>query len=75
MTADYSRERRRAVLSLLRDKRFRRADLTPNARLMYAVSALACDETGHISEPNLSRAMADSSTVQAAKTLLRKAGY
>lgn len=73
--ADLSPERRATVLSLLGDERFVTADLTPGARLMYAVSALVCDDTGYATQADFEAGLADPSTVQAARVLLREAGH
>jgi hypothetical protein len=71
---DFGHERRRTVLSLLRDPDFRRADLTDDERLIYTVGGLVCDDAGHLTQADLTAAMTDLSVVQYARNLLRKAG-
>lgn len=73
--ADLSPERRATVLSLLSDERFRTADLTTGARLMYAVAALVCDDAGRARQADLEAGLRDPSVTQCARTLLRKAGF
>jgi len=70
--ANFSRERRRHVLALLRGDRVLET-VGPDAQLLYAVGALVCDDTGRVSEADLHLALRDPSIVSAARELLRKA--
>jgi hypothetical protein len=73
-TADLSRERRRQVHRLLKrtgvvhDPR-----LSTDAKVLYVVGALICDQQGAGSTEVLMAAMQDPSIVQAARTILAKA--
>lgn len=70
---DLSRERRRHVLNALRRSGIFTSDLTEHERLIYTLGCLVCDAAGRFTNADLQAALADPSTVQAARTLLRKA--
>jgi hypothetical protein len=70
--ANFSRERRRHVIALLRGDRVLET-VGPDAQLVYAVSALVCDDTGRVRESHIHDALRDPSIVAAARELIRKA--
>lgn len=72
--ANFSRERRRHVRDVLRRSGILASDLTDTEQLMYAVGCLICDDAGRFTHADLRTALVDPSIVQAARTLLRKAG-
>ena len=70
--ADFSRERRRHVVALLRRSGVL-SNVSPDAQLLYTVGALICDANGRFSKAELDAATADPSIIEAARQLLRKA--
>jgi hypothetical protein len=70
--ANFSRERRRHVIALLRGDRVLET-VGPDAQLLYAVGGLVCDEAGRVSESHLRAALRDPSIVATARELIRKA--
>lgn len=74
MKADLSRKRRRHVLDLVRRTGLLTDNgLTDDARLLYVVGGLICNDAGVAKQADLTAAMRDPSIVQAARTILTKA--
>jgi hypothetical protein len=72
-SADFGSHRRQIVLSMLRDPDFTAADPDDDARLLYTISALICNDAGVFTDGDLDAALADPSVTQYARHLLRKA--
>lgn len=71
--ADLSPERRQTALSYIRGEGILTIPVSDNARVMFAVGLLICDDEGHIAEADLKVAMRDPSILQAARALLAEA--
>ena len=71
--ANLSRERRRHILRMIEGEGVLDADLSENARLLYVVGGLVCNEVGFVRQSDLEAGMADPEVLAAAMEILDKA--
>jgi hypothetical protein len=71
--ANLSRERRRDILRMIEGEGVLDADLNENARLLYVVGGLVCNDVGFVRQADLEAAMADPDVLAAAMEILNKA--
>jgi hypothetical protein len=72
-TANLSQERRRHIIRMIEGEGVLGADLTEDARLLYVVGGLVCNDVGFVRQSDLQAAMDDASVVAAAMEILNKA--
>jgi hypothetical protein len=69
-----TRERRRHVERLVKGEKIAHADLSYEAKRLYVVAALACDESGRISKSDVDHARRDAHLISTAMNILTKCG-
>ena len=72
-TANLSQERRRHIMRMIEDEGVLDTELTENARLLYVVGGLVCNDVGVVRQADLQTAMADPDVLAAALEILNKA--
>jgi hypothetical protein len=73
LAPNLSRERRRHILRMVEGEGLLDADLTEDARLLYVVGGLVCNDAGMIRRDDLQAGMADPEVLEAAVEILGKA--
>lgn len=73
LAANLSRDRRRHILRMIEGEGVLNADLGEDARLLYVVGGLVCDDTGFARQSDLEAGMADPDVLAAAMEILDKA--
>ncbi|MFV8165308.1 hypothetical protein ACNQVK_24985 [Mycobacterium sp. 134] len=68
-----SRERRRHIMRLIEGEGLLDADLTEDARILYIVGGLVCNDVGFLRQSDLHTAMAEPDILEAAVEILAKA--
>ncbi|MCV7007437.1 hypothetical protein [Mycobacterium gordonae] len=71
--ANLSLERRRHIMRMIEGEGVLDADLTEDARLLYVVGGLVCNDVGFVRQSDLEAAMGDPAVVAAAMEILNKA--
>lgn len=72
--ADLSRDRRRLAFRMLRGEGIlEHPDLDDDAKLLYTVGLLVCDNQGRMSQADLDAALDDPSIVNAARQIMARA--
>jgi hypothetical protein len=72
-TANLSQERRRHIMRMIEGEGVLDADMTEDARLLYVVGGLVCNDVGFVRQADLQAAMGDPAVVAAAMEILNKA--
>lgn len=72
-TADLSQERRRHIIRMIEGEGVLDADMTEDARMLYVVGGLVCNDVGFVRQADLQAAMGDPAVVAAAMEILNKA--
>ena len=72
-TAKLSQERRRHIMRRIEGEGVLDAELTEDARLLYVVGGLVCNDVGFVRQADVQAAMGDPTVVAAAMEILNKA--
>jgi len=72
-TAKLSQERRRHIMRMIEGEGVLDAELTEDARLLYVVGGLVCNDVGFVRQADVQAAMGDPTVVAAAMEILNKA--